>query len=439
MTEQVFAADGVVRREDVAFELSVPGFEIGPGGVVAVVGSSGAGKSSLFTAWFGLGAGVRFEGERAWCGEPFPATGSEAHRALLRESVCIVPQDAHGAFDPLQRLAPQLERAVGRSRADRVRAAFVALGREPGLLRRFPHELSGGQLRSALLAVALAREAALTVADEPSVGLDGAAASRLGDELSRVASEAGALLIATHDLDFAGRLGATCWSIADGSLVRGRGDAVEWPRVDAAPAEGRSSAILELDGVAVELGGESVLESVDFRVASGESVAILGASGAGKSTLARVIAGRLSPAVGRVVRHCGLRDVQLVSQDAGGSLTPHRTVRELVSEAAAPGFALDDEADAVRLPRALLDRRPAELSGGERRRVALLRALAVRPKCLVLDEPTSDLDGGTAVDVVASILETRRRRPMTMIWITHDTGLAHAVANRVVTLGRRTS
>jgi peptide/nickel transport system ATP-binding protein len=115
-------------------------------------------------------------------------------------------------------------------------------------------------------------------------------------------------------------------------------------------------------------------------------------------------------------------------------LTPHRRIGALVRETAAAEFRVEAEMRALGLDPAYARRFPADLSGGERRRVALLRALSVRPLALILDEPTAELDRATAVDVVRTLLECQRRTRVAMLWITHDRSLAAAVTDRIVTL-----
>lgn len=176
------------------------------------------------------------------------------------------------------------------------------------------------------------------------------------------------------------------------------------------------------------------LKGVDLQVKRGEFVMLAGPSGSGKTTLLRSLAGQIPLAAGSVQRPARRTAVQLVAQDAFGSLTPGAPVRQLVTEAAAPAFDLMATAAALGLPPAALERSREGLSGGERRRAALLRALAVQPDVLLLDEPTASLDRATAVAVIAAMLQLRRERGTAIVLATHDHELAAAVADRVFAL-----
>ena len=187
------------------------------------------------------------------------------------------------------------------------------------------------------------------------------------------------------------------------------------------PGRGRQAAV-------------EALRPLDLDVGTGRILGVLGPNGSGKTTLLRVLAGRLPAAAGTVARPARAAAVQLVGQDAAASLTPGRPLRRLLAEASAPGFDLAASAAAVGLPLPLLEQPGGRMSGGEQRRAALLRALAVAPEVLLLDEPTASLDGATARGVLATLLALQRDRGLTMVIVTHELAMAEAIAHRVLLL-----
>lgn len=433
---RALAVHGLQLARGATFALRVERLEVGSGGCVSIEGPSGSGKSSLLDAIVGLarvGDPLRWSGVVEFAGRLRPQPGSDAHRRLLAEHVAVVPQDARAALDPLAPIGDQLAWHVRGLRPGDVDAAFAQLGLASGaeLLARRPHELSGGQAQRVLLALALLRRPALCFCDEPTAGLDAPRSRALGDAIARLraASERTAFVVFGHDHAFAERLGATRYRVHEGTLRRDDSPPLAWQRAERGePGE----VLLAAEGLTLRHGARTVVSGFDLALRGGEIVALLGPSGAGKTTLARALAGHLEPAAGRVTRAVPRTQVQLLFQDAAGSLTPSRSVGALCRETSAVGFRLDDEAKRLGLDPALLVRGVEALSGGERRRAALLRALGVLPRVLLLDEPTSNLDRDRARDVVELLLELRRRSRVAMLWITHDDGLAAAVADRVV-------
>ena len=218
--------------------------------------------------------------------------------------------------------------------------------------------------------------------------------------------------------------------LQDGAFARAAPKEPPWPQRPVLDAG--SLPLLAARSVRVAFGDRVVLDDVDFELRRGEVVCLVGESGAGKTTLVRVLAGHLRPDRGEVQRPQRRTAVQLVCQDAFGSLTPRRLLRRLLAEAKAPFFDADAGASAVRLPTALLDRTREGMSGGERRRAALLRALAVQPDVLLLDEPTASLDRATATAVVETLLVMQRSRGLGLVVVTHDATLAAALGHRVI-------
>lgn len=414
------------------FSVAVPELQLHGGAAAALLGPSGCGKSSLLLGLLGLRADLQRRGAVAVVGRPLPPPATPAWRHVLRHEMTLVPQDAHAALDPVQTVQAQLHAATG-AQPPACAQALQQLGvaDAPALLRRPPHRISGGQAQRVLLAIALLRRSPLLIADEPSANLDAARTAELVQNLRVLRGEGTGVLVATHDHDLVTALAARTYVWRDGAFVPGPATLPAWPRRPALDAFG--DVVLACEGVGVRLGASWILRDVSFDLRAGEILALVGPSGAGKSTLARVLAGHRRATVGKVQRPAG-PGVQLLFQDAYGSLTPHRTLQALVAERAAPGFDIIAQARALGLDAGHLRRRAAELSGGERRRAALLRALSVRPRLLILDEPTASLDRATAVPMIETLLAARARHAASLLLITHDRSLAEAVAHRVLTM-----
>jgi peptide/nickel transport system ATP-binding protein len=411
--------------------MRLPELALAPGEVAALFGPSGCGKSTLLAALFGLlGARELAVRGRVQClGHDLLRADAAWRRLLLRERVAFLPQDAQAALDPLVAVGEQIEQA-----SDRPAAAGVAMLAELGVAdaaqvaARRPHAISGGQAQRALLAIAFLRAPALVVADEPSASLGGNSYDELLAHLRALVASGSALLLATHDARLLHDLRATVYAWHDGAFVRGAPAPTPWPRP---AAEQLGPAVLAARGVRHAFGARAVVDGVDFACRRGEVAAIVGESGAGKTTLLRILAGHLRPEAGVVERPARRSAVQLVGQDAFASLTPGRPLADLLAEAHAPGFDPVAGARAVGLPAAALASPRERLSGGERRRAALLRALAVAPDALLLDEPTDALDRDTARHVLDTLLAEQRRRGLALVVVTHDREFAAAVAHTV--------
>ena len=413
--------------------VALPSLRLQPGDVAAIYGPSGCGKSSLLAALFGLlqRSGWSVAGAVAFQGKALAAMTQAEQEHLRRHDLTFLQQDAHAALDPLQPVGQQVEQATFRSATDVV-AMLARLGVEDAgaVAGRLPHEISGGQAQRVLLAIAFLRQPALVIADEPSASLDGGSYAELLVRLRELIAGGAAVLLATHDHRLLRDLQASVHVLQDGAFVPAEPVEPPWP--EHARLDAGAVPVLQGRGLRVAFGGRVVLDDVDFELRRGEIVCLVGESGAGKTTLVRVLAGHLRPDRGTVDRPARRAAVQLVCQDAFGAITPGRSLRRLVQEAKAPFFDPDTGASAVKLPAALLERTREAMSGGERKRASLLRALAVQPDVLLLDEPTASLDRVTASAVVETLLTMQRSRALGLVVVTHDLTLAQALGHRVL-------
>jgi peptide/nickel transport system ATP-binding protein len=415
--------------------VALPQFTLASGQVAALHGPSGAGKSTLLLGLFGLleRRGWQVRGRVQWRGEAWPLAASAPQRQRLRQEVAFLLQDAPLALDPLLSVGRQLQQLTGGTEA----AAVAMLGRlgvvDPAAAcRRRPHALSGGEAQRVLLAIAFLRRPALVVADEPTASLDGGNLAELAAHLRALRDGGSAVLLATHDHRLLRALDAQVYSWRAGAFELGALSPAPWPV--AAPGVAGAESVLRARGLRLAFAGRPVLDGIDLELRRGQTVAVVGASGAGKTTLLKVLAGHLQPDLGSIERSPRRAAVQLVWQDAFASLTPGRSLQSLLAEAHAPDFDAGAGAAAVRLPVALLAKTREQLSGGERKRAALLRALAVSPEVLILDEPTAALDRVTAIGVITTLLQLQQSRGLALLFVTHDEELATAVAERVLRL-----
>ncbi|MCC2314743.1 ABC transporter ATP-binding protein [Cellulomonas xiejunii] len=464
--------------------------DLDPGDLHVVLGPSGAGKSMLLRALTGtLPRGSRVAGDVRVLGAGGSVDVLRADRAALHRVhgrvIGVVPQAAATSFTPVRTLRAQLAevvQALGPPRArllpghphlapvtpDAHLADLVATaGLDPALLDRYPHELSGGQVRRAAVAAALVGHPPVVLADEPSSGLDEDAAAVLAQMLRAYAHAGHATLLVTHDVEIAQAFGDTLDVLVHGEVVE-HGPArrvlgspqapltrelVTARRPGGLPSPAVSPEtppVLRLRDVRAGYGTHVVLDGVDLDVRPGEVVGVAGRSGAGKSTLAAVAALMHRPDAGRVevdgvaVRGTGWRApaavrrrVGWVQQEPRQAMDPRLTLRRsltLPQQAAGRDDLepVEELARAVGLDLALLDRRPSHVSGGELQRAAIARALALRPALLVCDEITAMLDAVSAARLGALVARLAVARGIGVLLVSHDRTLLRASAHRVV-------
>jgi peptide/nickel transport system ATP-binding protein len=429
-------ADMVAERQG-SWSVALPSLVLCPGEVAALYGPSGCGKSTLLRSLLGLpGAAPVVRGARRLLGRDLASLGELERRAVWRTDALFLPQGARAALDPLRRVLPQVALATGADRADIV-GALAALGASdaPRWLDAFPHRLSGGEAQRTLLATALLRRPRLVVADEPTADLDDLSRRDLLRALGAMRTNGAALLLATHDHALLHELGARVFAWHGDHFAPGEFDVEPWPRRDDAASESRAdrAVVLRARGLAANCGGRCLFAELDLELRAGDLLVVAGDSGSGKSTLARLLAGHEAPTAGQVER-TGRGGVQLVCQDAQGSLTPGRTLADLCAEVGVARELVAATAARLQLPAAILDRRTELLSGGEARRAALLRAVVAAPSVLILDEPTNGLDRRAAAALLEVVQRERRDRGCALVVITHDRSLAAAIADQTLNL-----
>lgn len=440
-------------------------FQLAAGDRLVILGESGAGKSLLLKALMGaFPEGLTAEGQVSIHGDASAAGETTRRRPLWGRTLGWLPQEPSVALDPLHRLLPQLaavhQRVNGRAAADAARLAASNL-REQGLgpfEQHYAWQISGGMAQRAATSMALAGGARLVLADEPTKGLDPAWRDSAIDRLRAVADEGGAVLVVTHDLAVARRLGGRLMVMKEGQLLEsGDTDAVL-----AAPAHPFTRALLAAEPthwaarpVRGETSGRPVLEAArlghgwdgrwlfrafSLSLRSGDRVALQGDSGCGKSTLGNVLLGLIRPREGQVIRAPDLAPhaLQKLYQDPLTSFALSQTLGEALEDVrrrhGASPSTLSMLLDRLRLDRALLARTPRALSGGQLQRMAIARALLVRPALLFADEPTSRLDLVTQRHTAELLAATVAEQGTALLLVTHDADLAAALTDRQIRL-----
>ncbi|MEU1470685.1 ABC transporter ATP-binding protein [Streptomyces sp. NPDC005761] len=455
-------------------------FSLEAGGALGVVGESGSGKSASAYALLGLhrGTGAKVGGSIRVAGVDVQAAPDAELRRLRGAKAAMVFQDPLSSLDPYYAVGDQIAQVyrvhhrVSR-RAARARAVEV-LDRVgiPDAVRRSrsrPHEFSGGMRQRALIAMALACEPQLLIADEPTTALDVTVQAQILDLLHDLRRETGmGLLLVTHDVGVAAESVDDVLVMRSGLAVE-RGPVAEVlgaprepytkallaavPRIapQASPAatartEAEGAALVEAEGVRQVFGrGKSALAAVDgvsLTVRRGETLGIVGESGSGKTTLGRMLVGLLEPTSGRIDRTAR---VQMVFQDPVSSLNPRRSVGESVADPLRARGERDEEVIRARV-RDLLervgldpeqyDRYPHEFSGGQRQRVGIARALAAEPELIVCDEAVSALDVTTQAQVTALLAELQQELGLALVFIAHDLAVVRQVSDRVAVMRR---
>ena len=467
------------------------------GETLALVGESGSGKSTVALAAMGLLSGsATARGSISVAGTEVMGADEKILRRLRGSIVSMVFQEPATALDPLTRIGAQIAEVIRNHRevsAAEARASAVSLLERVGIpdpanrARAFPFQLSGGQRQRVVIAMAIANEPRLLIADEPTTALDVTVQAEILELLRRLALDTGTgVLLVTHNMgvvaDFADRVAVMLRGeiVETGSveevllspkheytrellaavpqLVIAEDSAVTHT-VDSPSATGDSVISLRETTVRFGRGVRAVhaLESVSFDVYAGETVGLVGESGSGKSTAARVALGLIKPTSGSValfgqdLRSIGISArrvlqsrIGVVLQDPVASLDARMSVGEIIAEPLRVHrrgqSRRDREAlvnailEAVRLSASLADRAPRELSGGQRQRVSLARALVLRPRLLVADEPTSALDVSVQRAVLEVIGELQGELGFACLFVSHDLAVVQNFCSRVIVM-----
>ena len=470
-------------------------FDIAPGETLALVGESGSGKSVTALSVLKLlpyPAATHPKGEIVFKGEDLLKASDAALRKVRGNTISMIFQEPMSSLNPLHTIEKQvsevlsvhlgLGRAAARKRVLELLDA-VGIPDPASRLDAFPHQLSGGQRQRVMIAMALACEPDLLIADEPTTALDVTVQAQILDLLKDVQRKMGmALLFITHDLGIVRRM-------ADKVCVMRQGEIVERAATEelfANPqheytrqllaselAEAPPPPVIEARPIAEVsdlkvwfpikrglfkriVGHVRAVDGVDLLVREGQTLGVVGESGSGKTTLGLAML-RLVASEGRIVflgediqgkRSRAMRryraDMQVVFQDPYGSLSPRMSVGDIIAEGMKVHFPHVPVAERERRVEAVLGevglepdmrhRYPHEFSGGQRQRIAIARALILEPKFMILDEPTSALDMSVQAQIVKLLRDLQARRGLSYLFISHNLKVVRALAHEVAVM-----
>ncbi|MEN2751072.1 dipeptide ABC transporter ATP-binding protein [Psychrobacter sp. FBL11] len=480
-------------------------YEVRQGQTLAIVGESGSGKSIASLALLGLlPDSLSVTGEvqlaEAIGIATLPISNHKTRDAALRsirgQRIGMVFQEPMTALNPLHTVAKQIAESlrlsgVAKKQWREKSAALlndVNISEPADKLNRYPHELSGGQRQRVMIAMALAQQPDILIADEPTTALDVTLQHEilaLLDDLKRQHNMA--MILISHDLNLVRRYSDDVIVMRQGQTIEQGPTAVVFsqPKADYtrslikqdfgqaldlfADSNGQQPIVLQVSNLQVQFPIEKSLfggtkrwfdavKDVDMTLQKGQALGIVGESGSGKTTIALALSQLLSNQArvggqiivnGQEIAALSKRDlrrfrsqIQMVFQDPFASINPRMTVMQIVEEGLlVQGIdkisrqqAVMESLATVHLPTEFAQRYPHELSGGQRQRVALARALIMQPSLLILDEPTSALDSTTQVTVVSLLREIQEKLQISYIFISHDLKVVRALCQHIMVL-----
>ncbi|NKB48870.1 MAG: dipeptide ABC transporter ATP-binding protein [Alphaproteobacteria bacterium] len=498
-------AEPLLSIKDLSVDFSTPGglvhavrqvsFDIAKGETLALVGESGSGKSVSALSVLQLlpypvarhpGGSVLFEGEEMM------GAAQDKLRAIRGNDIAIIFQEPMTSLNPLHTVEKQVNEVLfihkGLSR-DAARTRTLELLKLVGLadaekrLSAFPHELSGGQRQRVMIAMALANEPKLLIADEPTTALDVTIQAQILELLRDLQAQFGmSMLFITHDLGIVQKMAQRVCVMNQGEIV----ETGPTQQIFDDPQHSYTQHLLaaEPSGAALQPAGDAprimhsenlkvwfpiksglmrrttdhirAVDGITVDVREGQTVGVVGESGSGKTTLGLALL-RLISSDGPIEfegKHLDVmhskhlrplrREMQIVFQDPYGSLSPRMSIAQIIEEGLKVHKIGDTPADRdlliaqameeVGLDPASRHRYPHEFSGGQRQRVAIARAIVLKPKFIVLDEPTSALDRSVQAQIIDLLRELQAKHKLAYLFISHDLKVVRAISDQVIVM-----
>ena len=455
------------------------------GEVLGLIGESGAGKSTLGLASMAYTRqGCRISsGSIVFDGIELTNGDKDALRDLRGSRIAYVAQSAAASFNPAHRLIKQYaETPVQHGLMSHSEAEEKAVNIYRRLLLpdperigyRYPHQVSGGQLQRAMVAMAMSCRPDIIIFDEPTTALDVTTQIEVLSAIKDITRRFNtAAIYITHDLAVVAQIADRIMVLRYGNLVEENNAremiaapkeeytrkllSVRTLKEDKDLAQSEKDIILEVNNVTASYTGTvNVLENIDLKIRRGRTVALVGESGSGKSTLARVITGLLPPSEGSVVYNGNeltrdlksrpkeqLRVMQMIYQMPDTALNPKQKVNKIIGRPLQFYFGMNDKEcekrvyellEKIELSEKYYDRYPPELSGGEKQRICIARALAAEPDLIICDEVTSALDQLVAEEILKLLQDLQNELKVSYLFITHDLATVKAISDEIVVM-----
>lgn len=473
-------------------------FDLEAGRILGIVGESGSGKSiTALSILQLLPNGTKWDGEISFDGQDIKALSEDDFCDLRGNDISMIFQEPMTALNPVKTIGDQVSESIrihtGKSRTEADQLARETLNRvelpeSEFPLSRYPHDLSGGQRQRVMIAMAIALQPKLLIADEPTTALDVTTQAEILDLLQKLVKEDGlSLMLITHDLAVVAQMADDVLVMKDGEIVE-QGSSFDvfsnmrhpyTRQLFSASNHVPNRLASEQDQDDVVLSVEHVscdyklpkkhlfskqqyfraVKDVSFKIHRGENIGLVGGSGCGKSTLSRAILALKSLDEGNVLINgetfsskgkgpeiSQRAATQIVFQDPYSSFNPRHKVGRLITE---PFYAKSEELnedqidaavtealESVGLKAADSDKYIHEFSGGQRQRIAIARALIVKPSLIVLDEAVSALDVSIRAQVLDLLAELSDRFNLSYLFISHDLSVVRSITDRVMVMER---
>ena len=481
--------------DQVAHAVKNVSFTIGKGETVALVGESGSGKTVSAQSILKLlpyPTASHPSGEIFFHGKDLLGLDEGGMRAIRGRRISMIFQEPMTSLNPLHTIEKQVGEVLRIHhgwRQNEARPKVVELLQKVGIrdperrLSDYPHQLSGGQRQRVMIALALANEPELLIADEPTTALDVTIQAQILELLQDLQREMGmAMLLITHDLGIVRKMAERVYVMKDGEVVEHGTTEKIFNQPEASYTQHLLSAEPKGDPPAPDLDAPVVLETdnlkvwfpvrrgllqrtvdhvkavdgLSLKIRAGQTVGVVGESGSGKTTLGLAllrlissegpiayVGNRIDGATFREMRPLR-KEMQVVFQDPFGSLSPRLSVGQIIEEGLliqSPGMVYSERRetvgralDEVGLDPEAQDRYPHEFSGGQRQRIAIARAMVLEPKFVMLDEPTSALDMSVQAQIVDLLRDIQQRRQLAYLFISHDLKVVRALSNHVIVM-----